>query len=202
MNDTSFILACVILTGSLVGMSVVTDLRWRRIPNFLTFPAFGAALIIRVVFQGWAGLGLALAGAVVAPVILLLLHGGKGMGMGDVKLAAAIGAIVGPVLAIVSMLASAIAGGILAIAWMLRPGGQLAEILSVFSPLLIGLRLWKKTNKKKRKNKSPKVTESPATSTVPYGVAIGAGSLLTLVLLWWTGHTSWLLSFVGIAGNL
>ena len=62
MNDTSFILACVLLTGSLVGTSMVTDLRWRRIPNFLTFPAFGAALVVRIVFHGWAGLGFALAG--------------------------------------------------------------------------------------------------------------------------------------------
>lgn len=198
MNDTSFILACVVLTGFLVGTSVITDLRWRRIPNFLTFPAFGAALIIRIVFQGWVGLGLALAGAVIAPVILLLLHGGKGLGMGDVKLAAAIGAIVGPVLAIATMLASAVAGGILAIAWMLRPGGQLA----IFSPLLIGLQFWKKNNKKKRKNKSPVVTESRVTSTVPYGIAIGAGSLFTLVVFWWTGHANWLFSFVGIAANL
>ena len=51
--------------------------------------AFFAAIIVRMFFQGWVGLVLALSGAVLAPALLLLMHGGRGIGMGDLKLAAA-----------------------------------------------------------------------------------------------------------------
>lgn len=194
MNQTLFIMTCGFLTVSLVGAAVVTDLRWRRIPNILTFPAFAAALVVRVAFQGWEGLGFALAGALVAPVLLLLLRGGKRIGMGDLKFAMAIGAIVGPLLAVATMLASAVAGGILALCMMLKPVEPLGQLLGT---LLIGLPF----SKKKNVYKLPATTETPAASTVPYGVAIGAGSLLTLGLIWWTGNENLLFSFAGIAAR-
>lgn len=192
MNQTSFIMICGLLTVSLVGAAVVTDLRWRRIPNVLTFPAFAAALIVRAVFQGWVGLGFGLAGALVAPALLLLLRGGHRIGMGDLKFAIAIGAIVGPLLAVATMLASTVAGGVLALCMML--GEPLRQLLDT---LLIGLPF----SKKKHMRKPPATAETPATSTVPYGVAIGAGSLLTLGLIWWTGNENWLFSFAGIAAR-
>ena len=194
MNHT-LPLWCAALTILLVGTAVVTDLRWRRIPNYLTFSAFGLALVVRIVFQGWAGLGLALLGAVLAPVLLLLLHAGKGIGMGDLKLSAALGAIFGPLLAVVTIFVSAIAGGILAIVWMLRPGGLLAQLLRTIT---IGLPFLKK----REGESAPDAPSSPATETIPYGLAIGAGSLITLAVSWWTGHENWFLSFVGVAGKL
>ncbi len=175
-------------------MAVITDLLWRRIPNLLTFPALGLAIALRIAFQGWVGLGLALAGAFLAPTLLLVMHGGKGLGMGDLKLAAAIGAILGPALAVASMLLAAVAGGILGIVMMLKPGGALRNFISVIS---IGLPFRKKTG-----NDEPAPDDSPAVLTMPYGVAIGAGSLMTLAVYWWTGNENWFLSFVGIAGKL
>jgi len=198
MNHTPFAIWCAALTVLLVGVAVFTDLRWRRIPNILTFTAFFAALVIRVAFQGISGLGLALAGALVAPIVILLLHGGRGLGMGDVKLAAAIGAIVGPFLAVVTMLVTAVAGGILAIAMMVQPGGQLNGIISIFS---IGIP-FKRGSRAKGSNNSPATSSPRAVATMPYGVAIGVGSLLTLVVCWWTGNDNWFLSSLGIVANL
>lgn len=186
---------CASLTITLVGLAMMTDLRWRRIPNFITFPAFLAGLLVRILFQGWAGLGFALSGAFLAPILLLIVHGGRGIGMGDLKLAAAVGAIVGPVLAVAAMLISAIAGGILAIAFMIKyNNGPLADLLSTLS---IGLPF----RKKKAKESSPESTGDSAPTTIPYGVAIGAGSLITLAVSWWTGYENWLFSLVGIVGN-
>ncbi len=195
MSQASFVIWCTSLTVVLVGVALTTDLLWRRIPNVLTLPAVIVAVVIRFAFQGWAGLGLALGGAVLAPVLLLALHGGKGLGMGDLKLAAAIGAFVGPLLAVVAMFASAIAGGILAIVWMLRPGGLLADLLGTF---VIGLPFWKNRDTQE----SSVASGSPAILTVPYGIAIGVGSLITVGLCLWTGHENWFLSFVGTAVNL
>jgi prepilin peptidase CpaA len=176
---------------------MVTDIRWRRIPNFLTLPALCAALIVRTAIQGWSGLGLALAGAVISPLLLLLMHGGRGLGMGDLKLAVAIGAIAGPVMAAAMMLLSAVIGGIQAIVVMYCSGGLLSQLLGTF---FIGFPFVKKTRTETKKEKLT-VRTSPKMLTMPYGVAIGIGSLLTLVVSWWTGREDWILSLVKIAAN-
>ena len=194
MSHTPLTIWCIVLTIIVVAIAVITDLLWRRIPNLLTFPALGLAIALRIVFQGWVGLGLALAGAILAPALLLAMHGGKGLGMGDLKLAAAVGAILGPALALATMIFTAVAGGILGIAMMLKPGGALRNFISVIS---IGLPF-----RKKKGEDEPATNDTPAVMTMPYGVAIGAGSLMTLAVYWWTGNENWFLSFVGIAANL
>ncbi|MDH3216693.1 MAG: A24 family peptidase [Candidatus Krumholzibacteria bacterium] len=195
MNPTPLATWCAVLTLLLVGMAVTTDLMWRRIPNFLTLPALASAVFIRLMFQGWGGLGLAFVGALVAPLLLWAMHGGKGIGMGDLKLAAALGAILGPLLAVVTVLLSAVAGGLLAITWMLRSGGQLHQLLDT---LLIGLPF----SKKQDADITSDSIKSRTTKPMPYGLAIGVGSLTTLAVCWWTGHENWFLSFVGITANL
>lgn len=178
MRPTTIETLCAVSTAIVVVVAIITDLRSRRIPNVLTFTAFGIALAVRLIFQGWLGLGIALSGAVVAPGVLLLLHMGRGLGMGDVKLAMAVGAFVGPTLAVISMLAAAIIGGVLAIALLMRRGQLMSEF---FSLCLIGLPFVKA-----RKHSAP-VDSTPATAalTMPYGVAIGIGSLATLVVYTW-----------------
>ena len=192
MHATTVDVVSAILIAVVVGIAIVTDVRSRRIPNTLTFSAFIAALVVRFAFQGWAGLGLALLGAVIAPIVLLIVHFGKGIGMGDLKLAAAVGAFFGPVAAVVAMLASAILGGVLAMALLMQRGQLLAEFFSLF---LVGLPFLK----------GKKVREAPANpahtvTTMPYGVAIALGSLVTLAGYAWLGTS--LPSFGLIAATL
>jgi len=194
MNQTPLLIGCASLTIVLVGSSVITDLLWRRIPNYLTLPALVIALVLRTVLQGWSGIGLALGGASVAPLLLFVTHGGKGIGMGDLKLAAALGAILGPALAVAAMLVSLVVGGLLAIFYMLLPGGMLNQLIRILS---IGLPFQKKKGKS-----SPEAAAGPAIATMPYGLAIGCGSLITLAVCWWTGNETWFFSFVGIVANL
>lgn len=197
MTHTSLPIWCATLTVVLVGMAMITDLRWRRIPNFLTLPAFVAAIVLRTVIQGWSGLGMALGGAVIAPLLLLLMHGGKGLGMGDLKLAMALGAILGPVLGVAAMLLTAVAGGFLGIIYSFKPGGFLSQFLSTIS---IGLPF---ASRQKEQSAPEKEDESrPAPLTMPYGVAIGVGTLVTLAVCWWTGQDTWFHSFAGIAASL
>jgi prepilin peptidase CpaA len=168
---------------------MVTDLRWRRIPNSLTFPAALLAVVLRTASQGWAGLGLALGGALVAPTLLLLMHRGRGLGMGDVKLAMAVGAVVGPVLGVATMLVSAIAGGVMAVAITTAYGRGLAPLIEL---MLIDIPVVKRLvrNRGDDRNESSPPEKS---LTMPYGVAIGVGTLITLAACWWTGQNAWFL---------
>lgn len=192
MNTTSMEVLCAILIGLVVSIAVITDVRSRRIPNSLTFPALGAAIIVRFAFQGWPGLGLALLGAIIAPLILFIVHFGRGIGMGDLKLAAAVGAFFGPVAAVVAMLASAILGGMLAMALLMQRGQLLAEFFSLF---LVGVPFLKA----KKADELPESAASTVT-TMPYGVAIAIGSLTTLAGYAWLGSS--LPSFGQIAARL
>jgi prepilin peptidase CpaA len=104
--------AYVIAIG--IGLiSCVTDVRTRRIPNVLTFGAAIAGVIFHAAWgdgalfsvEGWA-VGLA---AFIGPFVL------GGLGAGDVKLLAALGAWLGPREAVWLALYTGIAGGILSL---------------------------------------------------------------------------------------
>jgi prepilin peptidase CpaA len=166
-------------TVALLIGATVTDLRARRIPNFLTFPAAGLGLGLHSVQEGWWGLALSLVGAVTAPGVLMLLRAFRRLGMGDVKLAIAVGALLGPAAGALAMLVSCIAGGFLAFVCLLRPGSAGARYLS---PFFIGVPVLSRVYS----TSSEPSSEAPiATLTIPYGVAIAVGTLLTLGALQW-----------------
>ena len=160
-----------------VVAAMVTDLRWRRIPNWITFPAMGLGMVQHVVLSGSAGAGTAALGIVLTPLVLLMLRGFRPLGMGDVKLAAAIGSLLGPATGALAMLLAALAGGFVAIAWCLRPG---SEAGSSIAPFLAGVpvlgKMWSRTDSE---------GEPVAAVTVPYGLAIGTGALAALGVVKW-----------------
>lgn len=98
-----------------------TDLRTRRIPNILTFSAAGAGLAFHAFFSG-SGPLTALAGWLTGVLIFSPLFLLRGMGAGDLKLLGALGAWLGPLMAVRIGLWSALAGGVLAIAVALAHG--------------------------------------------------------------------------------
>jgi prepilin peptidase CpaA len=80
----------IALVVALVGC--VTDLRTRRIPNALTFSAAATAVVFHGIDAGLAGIGHSLAGLAVGLALFLPLFALRGLGGGDVKLLAALGA--------------------------------------------------------------------------------------------------------------
>lgn len=74
----------------------VTDIQSRRIPNWLTFGAAGAAIVFHTIFEGGGGFVLATTGWLVGALIMFLPFALRGLGGGDVKLLAALGAWLGP----------------------------------------------------------------------------------------------------------
>ncbi len=93
---------------------------WKlKVPNWITFPLVIAGVAYNVVSFGWPGLGLSLVGAGVGLALLLPAYAVGGMGAGDVKLLAGVGAWVGPMVTLYAFCVSAIFGGIIAVAMVL-----------------------------------------------------------------------------------
>jgi len=109
-------IATVLIATAAAG----TDLAARRIPNALTFGAAIAALLYHAVDNGLWGFGLAVAGWVVGAALFFPFFALGGMGAGDVKLVAALGAWLGPLGAVQVAIAAALAGGLVGIVVMLR----------------------------------------------------------------------------------
>lgn len=87
------VVAVVVVLGWLTAL-VIYDVRWRRLPNYLTLP--GAAVVL--VTAAVAGHGLpALLGAAALTGAYLIVHllAPAAMGAGDVKLAVGVGALTG-----------------------------------------------------------------------------------------------------------
>jgi prepilin peptidase CpaA len=111
-----------IVAIGVAGIACVTDIRARRIPNLLTFGAAALACVVHGFTGGVSGLGSSAFGWIVGLVLFLPFFLLQGMGAGDVKLLAALGAWMGPKdVAFVAMYTT-MAGGILALAVALVRG--------------------------------------------------------------------------------
>ncbi len=113
--------------------AAVLDLRWRRIPNWLTLTAFLGGLVLQATRYGLPGVGLGLAGAALGFGLLMPFYLMRAMGGGDVKLLAAVGALVGPQALVTVAIAAALAGGVISSIMLAQRGVlqvSLAEIVT------------------------------------------------------------------------
>jgi prepilin peptidase CpaA len=110
------------LTATLLGASawaVREDLLAHRIPNRLTGSLLCLGFVLQFAFGGWSALGQAALGALVGLAVLLPLYLLRAMGAGDVKLLAAIGALLGPHWALIAGIYTLLAGGVLAVFYVM-----------------------------------------------------------------------------------
>ena len=98
----------------------ITDLHSRRIPNWLTFGAAATALAFHFADAGQAGAQQAAAGWATGLFMFMPLFLLGGMGAGDVKLLAALGAWLGPSAAFWMAIYASMTGGVLAVIVSLR----------------------------------------------------------------------------------
>ena len=123
-------------TGQVVAIALgvvasVCDLRSRRIPNLLTFGGAAAALLFSVVSHGAAGLWTSLGGWCAGLALFLPFWLLGGMGAGDVKLLACLGAWLGPGATLYAALYASVAGGAMAIVMALATGYMGEALLNV-----------------------------------------------------------------------
>jgi len=111
------------------------DARTGFIPNRITYPALGVILVLAALLHRLdsAALGALCVGGTLALLYMLTL--GRGTGLGDVKLAACIGAGFGPHCGMVALLSSFIAGGLFG-AWLFYAGRAGRKTPIRFGPFL------------------------------------------------------------------
>lgn len=99
----------------LCGTAAWWDLRHRKIPNAITLPAVAVALCLHLATNAGPGLLLSLAGMLAAAALVLPGYALGFTGAGDVKLLAAVGALLSFPAAIFAALLSLILGGVLSV---------------------------------------------------------------------------------------
>jgi prepilin peptidase CpaA len=164
-------IASLILLVPLAVIITYTDVRYRRIPNVYVLATLISGLVLNGVFGGPRGLLLSLGGCAAAFVLMFVLHVFGAMGAGDVKLFAAIGSVVGLPLVLPTFVIVLITGFALAVYSMIRARlvrTTLLRVLLFFASWFPG---WE----------APRFA-APADRrhTIPYGVAITFGSLISL----------------------
>jgi prepilin peptidase CpaA len=107
------------LVTLLLIVAAVIDGYQLKVPNWLTFPMIVSGWVVSTMSFGWEGLGWSLAGTAVGLALLLPAYAVGGMGAGDVKLLAGVGAWVGGTTTLYAFCVSAIIGGMIAILMVL-----------------------------------------------------------------------------------
>jgi prepilin peptidase CpaA len=115
------VLALLVLV--ITAAAAVSDLRTGLIPNKLTLGALGALFVAQLVLNGLrAGCLAALAGLLLASLVPLLLYVAGGLGGGDLKLMAACGVGLGPLLAVEAQMVAFSVGCLYAVGRAIHEG--------------------------------------------------------------------------------
>lgn len=170
----------LILAGAVL-LSVVagwTDLRSRRIPNWLTVPGLVIGIAANTVLSGWSGLKASLLGAAVGLALLLPFVLLRSLGAGDWKLAGALGAFTGPSVLVDLLLASVFVAGLMAVALVIYKG-RVRQTLRNIGHILISLVTFRLPG-------SRVSLDNPDSLKVPYGVAL-AFTVVLYGIVWKLG---------------
>jgi len=151
------------------------DIRWRRIPNWLVGATIALSLAWHLWSGGWDGLKMSGAGLLVGMGLLLPLYLVKGMGAGDVKLFAAIGAAVTVSHVLSVFVFAALIAGVMALFRVLAARAFVATLSNIASLL----------NRFLHGRFSPHPVVGLANENalvIPFGVSVAAATWLFVLL--------------------
>jgi prepilin peptidase CpaA len=167
-----------LVTATLVVAAVIDG--WKlKVPNLITFPMIISGWVYSGAAYGWEGLGYSLLGTVIGLALLMPAYAIGGMGAGDVKLLAGVGAWVWGSVTFYAFCVSAVVGGVIAVGMVLYRRGWrkhrlqfemiLTEILTIRDP-----------------NQLSVIAADRKSSMLllPYGIPIALGTIGYFV---WTG---------------
>ena len=167
-----------VVTTVLIVAAVIDGYKL-KVPNWITFPMILSGWAFNLAYFGWAGLGWSLVGTAVGLALLLPAYAIGGMGAGDVKLLAGVGAWVGGTVTFYAFCVSAVIGGVIAVAMVLAQRGWkkhrnqfwliVSEVMTVRDP-----------------NQLSAIAADRKSSMLllPYGIPIAIG---TIAYFAWTG---------------
>jgi prepilin peptidase CpaA len=170
----------VILVGAVL-LSVVagwTDLRSRRIPNWLTVSGLVIGIAANTAAGGWGGLKTSLLGAAVGLALLLPFVLLRSLGAGDWKLAGSLGAFAGPGILVDLLLGSVFVAGVMAVALVIYKR-RVRQTIRNIGHILISLVTFQLPG-------SRVSLDNPDSLKVPYGVAL-AFTVVLYGILWKMG---------------
>ncbi len=167
-----------LLLAALVLTAAIFDIRRRRIPNWLTLSGWLLGLGFNAfLYDPLPGLLFALKGTGLALLIYFPLFLVRGMGAGDVKLMAAVGAMVGWIDWLGVFILTAVLGAALAVLLLLLRGRMTLALVNV------GYILGELVHLRAPYGKRPDLdVASERAVTLPHGAVIALGSLAFIAL--------------------
>ncbi len=170
INFDFFLLAVLLITAT------ITDVRDRKIPNWLTFSAAIAAIARHAMNSGIEGLLFSIIGLFAGMSVFLIIYILGGMGAGDVKLMGAVGAVLGPYGVLYALFCTAVVGGIYAIFVFASNRDYLKRVLSQW---MTSLNLYIETGHILRPLPIDMQIKKPV---LHYGLAIAIGTFISIAL--------------------
>lgn len=155
-----------------LAICFITDLKQQRIYNKVIFPALITVLIIHLAASGLEGLKQSIIGFIIGLAVLVIPYLLGGIGAGDVKLLALIGAVKGSYFVLNTALYMAVIGGVIAFIIIVANGALLKVLKQIWMwiySFICGIKYR---------------LEFPTTGFIkkyPYGVAIVGGAFICLV---------------------
>jgi prepilin peptidase CpaA len=167
-----------LVSAVLIAAAVIDGWKF-KVPNWLTFPFVIGGWIYSASQFGWEGLGRSLVGTVVGLGLLLPAYAIGGMGAGDVKLLAGVGAWVWGTITFYAFCFSAVAGGVIALAmvlWRRSWRKHLAQFQAIVQEIFIV----------RDPNQLAAIASGRKSSMLllPYGIPIAIGTIFYFI---WTG---------------
>jgi len=162
---------CIVLI-----VAAYIDGKQLRVPNWITFPMVLAGLVYNTAIGGWGdldgGFVCGFVGMIVGLACLLPLYAVGGMGAGDVKLLAGVGAWLGAWTTFYAFCVSAVVGAVMALVMVLFKN----RFKQHYANFLMILMEWLTIKDPKQLSKLA-AERKPTMMLLPYGIPICIGSI-------------------------
>ena len=156
-----------------VALCVGVDVCSRRIPNAISAPGMLVGIALNTAYRGGAGAVASLSGLVLAVGVLLWPFAMGGIGGGDVKMMGAVGALLGPRIALMGLGMGMIMGGGLMV-WHLARRGRLREKVTATATMFQAAAMTRSLDPLRVS------AAGPGAVALPYSVPLGLGTLAAL----------------------
>jgi prepilin peptidase CpaA len=166
-NNWQVRLICLVLI-----VAAYIDGKQLRVPNWLTYPLALTGLTYGAIAGGWSGFGDAFLGMAVGLACLLPLYAVGGMGAGDVKLLAGVGAWMGAAVTFYAFCVSTFVGAGMAVLMVLYKRG----VSKHYAQLMLILTEWL-TIKNPKELSRIAAERKPSMLLLPYGIPICVGCI-------------------------
>lgn len=150
-----FAVKALILVSALFS-ALYYDIKEQKIKNFITMPVALMGIVINFLEQGQGGVMYSLQGWVIPIVSLMLLYYVNVMGAGDIKLFAAIGAIMGLPFVLYSFIYTVLIGGVIALVILVKRKEfliRMAHLYTYFKFIILSGRIPVYSNKEDKSSK-------------------------------------------------